>query len=532
MKRKITSHPPRPVLVCIAQDLAALESALPGYNGEAVICSDIPDLCNRVSEQVQAAIIGEEMLSPASIVLISQVLQDQPEWSDLPILIVTRNDAIPTFTQKARQKLGNVFFTTISPATLDSSLHSAFRSRERQRHDWELAEEYKQIIQDLQDSRRQLEQTVRDRTDKLRKLTGELILSEQQERRRLAAILHDHLQQLLVSAKYRVASLTRAEDANIQITAQEVEDLLGEVIEASRSLTSELSPPIIHESSLRKGIEWLSGFMSARNGIPIQLKAENEFDQIDDIVKVLLFESTRELLSSLVKNTRMQSAELLIEQTDDEFLQIRVAAKGAGSDAAGFNLFRISERLKLIGGNIEVKSKPGKGVSFLLRAPSTQPAGQTKSDRTSVEPGPQSELIFTRPGKPVGSMIRVLVADDHAVMRQGLSTQLSQEPDIVIIGEAANGLAALKKARDLHPDVVLMDLGMPEMNGVEATQKIHSEMPDIRVIGLSIYDEQERANAMYAAGAVAYLSKSCSVSVLTAAIRRSTGKPEYPAARR
>ena len=110
-------------------------------------------------------------------------------------------------------------------------------------------------------------------------------------------------------------------------------------------------------------------------------------------------------------------------------------------------------------------------------------------------------------------MIRILIADDHAVMRQGLSTSLGQEPDIAIVGEAADGKAAVEKTRNLHPDVVLMDLGMPKMGGIEATQIIHSEMPNTRVIGLSMFVEKERANAMFEAGAVAYLSKSCSVEL-------------------
>jgi signal transduction histidine kinase/CheY-like chemotaxis protein len=531
MKKKATSQPPQPVLVCMAQIPAVLESALSHHERGAVVCSDVQELCNQISDKVESAIVGEEMLSPDSIQLLFKALQGQPDWSDLPILVITMNGiASSLMQQQVRKQLGNVYFTTLSPATLDSSLYSVFRSRDRQRHDCELADEYKQVMQALQDSRRQLEKTVLDRTTQLRQLTSELILGEQKERRRLAGILHDHLQQLLVSAKYRVASLTRMEDPKIQTTAQEVEELLGEVIEASRSLTSELSPPIVHESTLRKGMEWLAGFTKAKNGIPVQINVEGEFDQLDEIIKLLLFESARELLSNLAKNTRMQSAELHLEQIDDELLQIRISAKGTGFDSAGLDLLKTTERLKLIGGDIEVKSKAGKGMIFSIKAPFIRPPAQSHPGQASTEPS--SKSTFARPGKPVGGMIRVLLADDHAVMRQGLSTQLSQEPDIAIIGEASDGQDALQKARDLHPDVILMDLGMPKMNGIEATRKIHSEMPDVRVIGLSIYDEKERANAMYAAGAVAYLSKSCSVSVLTAAIRHSTGKPEYSASRR
>ena len=85
---------------------------------------------------------------------------------------------------------------------------------------------------------------------------------------------------------------------------------------------------------------------------------------------------------------------------------------------------------------------------------------------------------------------------------------------------------ALDKTRSLNPDVVLMDLGMPKMSGIEATRVIHSEMPNVRIIGLSMFEEKERA-AMFEAGAVDYLSKTCSVDALTTAIRRCIGKPKY-----
>lgn len=126
---------------------------------------------------------------------------------------------------------------------------------------------------------------------------------------------------------------------------------------------------------------------------------------------------------------------------------------------------------------------------------------------------------------PVNGTIRILVADDHSIMRQGLSLFLSQEPDIAIVGEAVDGTSALEKARTLRPDVILMDLGMPGINGVEATRIIHSEMPRIRIIGLSMYEATEQAASMYAAGAVAYLSKCCSFKELTGTIRQCAGNP-------
>lgn len=145
---------------------------------------------------------------------------------------------------------------------------------------------------------------------------------------------------------------------------------------------------------------------------------------------------------------------------------------------------------------------------------------ESRLNSFSVHPGFKTDSAISRPGKPLNGTIRVLIADDHSVMRQGLSNSLSQEPDIVIVGEAADGKKALEHARTLRPDVILMDLGMPVMSGIEATQRIHLEMPKVRVIGLSMFEEPESASAMLEAGAVDYLNKCCSIEELTTAIRR------------
>jgi len=117
------------------------------------------------------------------------------------------------------------------------------------------------------------------------------------------------------------------------------------------------------------------------------------------------------------------------------------------------------------------------------------------------------------------SMFRVLIVDDHKVIRQGMAARLRREPDIEIAGEAGNGEEAIQRAHELLPNVILMDFSMPRMDGVEATRKIHAELPDIRIIGLSMYEEADRAKAMLEAGAAGYVTKSAELEELLAAIR-------------
>ena len=104
-------------------------------------------------------------------------------------------------------------------------------------------------------------------------------------------------------------------------------------------------------------------------------------------------------------------------------------------------------------------------------------------------------------------------------MRQGLAALLQEERDIEVIGQAADGWEALELARLLKPDVVIMDVTMPRLGGLDATRLISAEMPEVRVVGLSLHDAADMAKAMHEAGARTYLSKSDPVEDLIAAIR-------------
>lgn len=115
--------------------------------------------------------------------------------------------------------------------------------------------------------------------------------------------------------------------------------------------------------------------------------------------------------------------------------------------------------------------------------------------------------------------IRILIADDHPVVREGLSAMLSKEQDIQVVGEAGNGAEAINKAKELQPNIVLMDLRMPEVDGVEAMRQIGAENSDIKFIVLTTYDNDEYIFKGIEAGARAYLLKDAPREELFKAIR-------------
>ncbi len=116
-------------------------------------------------------------------------------------------------------------------------------------------------------------------------------------------------------------------------------------------------------------------------------------------------------------------------------------------------------------------------------------------------------------------MTRVLLADDHKILRQGLRTLLEQEEDIHIVGEADNGRSSVKLAGELRPDVIIMDVAMPDLNGIDATRRITEAEPRARVLALSMHSDGRYVRGMLQAGARGYILKDCAAEELTRAIR-------------
>lgn len=115
--------------------------------------------------------------------------------------------------------------------------------------------------------------------------------------------------------------------------------------------------------------------------------------------------------------------------------------------------------------------------------------------------------------------LRVLLADDHAVIREGLKSLINAQPDMNIIGEANNGRSAWQQAKALQPDVVIMDVSMPELNGAQVTERLKQECPAMKVLALTIHEDQGYLRQLLKAGAAGYMLKRAAVEELIFAIR-------------
>ena len=123
--------------------------------------------------------------------------------------------------------------------------------------------------------------------------------------------------------------------------------------------------------------------------------------------------------------------------------------------------------------------------------------------------------------------IRILLADDHQIVREGLGFLIGAQSDMEVVAEAQDGRMALQLVEEHRPDVAIMDVGMPQLNGVEATRQIATEFPQVKVIALSMHDDRRFVSGMLRAGASGYLLKNCASDELIQAIRTVVANQTY-----
>ncbi len=364
------------------------------------------------------------------------------------------------------------------------------------------------------------------RATQLRHLASQLTHAEQRERRRMAQLLHDHLQQYLVGARLKLGMVRhRVDEPEISDLLNQVDELLKTSIEASRSLSIELSPPILYEAGLAAALDWLARQCREKHGLDVSVEADPAAQPADETMKVALFHAVRELLFNVVKHAGVAEASVHLCRLNDQRIEIAVSDQGAGFDlgrlrstgaGAGFGLFSLQERLSVLGVGTRIESAPGRGTCVRLEAPVT--AGPAAAAQESAgSPEPPLRIAKAEP-EPQGR-IRVLLADDHKIVREGLVGILSDEPDMVVVGQAEDGRAAIEMARELNPDAIIMDVSMPRLNGIEATRVLAAAMPHVRIIGLSAHEEEDMAMSLIRAGASAFLSKGGPAQDLIAIIR-------------
>ncbi len=396
----------------------------------------------------------------------------------------------------------------------------------------------KETAEKLAELNQTLEKRVHQRTielvryqARLRSMATDLTLMEQRERRRLATDLHDYLAQLLIACHFNFSqALLLTDSESLLGVIRESNLLVNQAIEYTRTLVTQISPPCLYEFGLPAALKWLGAEMK-KQGLTVEVHGENLSVNLREEQAILLYQSARELLFNVLKHSGSQNAIVSLSIQENNLFTIDVADHGRGfnkgqveqveseKDSGNtFGLFSIRERIEALGGKTTITSDLGKGTRILLQVPLEKTSFGHERPIQDSRPVPDPMRTSDVPSR--SKKIRVLLADDHQMVREGLCRILNAEMDMEIVGEAEDGQQALMLCHSLRPDVVVIDLHMPNVDGLKATRKIKQDHPDTAVIGLSVYDTPEIAQWFTEAGANAFMVKGKPAEFLLNAIRQ------------
>ena len=217
----------------------------------------------------------------------------------------------------------------------------------------------------------------------------------------------------------------------------------------------------------------------------------------------MFFRIAQEFISNTLKHARATRLEVYLNQTETE-LQLKMVDNGVGFDIderhdLSYGLNNIEERVDDMAGTMTLLSQKEKEYQWIF-------ACLWLREKTRR--------------KKMAQKIRVILVDDHEMVRLGLKSFFNLQPDVEVIGEAGNGIDGIKLALDLKPDVVVMDLVMPEMSGVEATLKLLKEWKEAKILVLTSYLDNEKIYPVIEAGAKGYMLKTSSAAEILNAIQK------------
>jgi DNA-binding NarL/FixJ family response regulator/signal transduction histidine kinase len=370
-----------------------------------------------------------------------------------------------------------------------------------------------------------------------------------EERNRLAREMHDTVAQALAGLVFQLETaqtLLQSDDreAALEMLAAS-RTQAKKALEDTRRAVQGLAPEALERLSPAQAIAEETRRFEAEEGIPTAFILTGEEQILLSEQRTALLRIAQEALTNARKYARANrvrvglqygpdSVTLLIE---DDGVGFDLAAQDPSTLEGGYGLFGMQERARLLYGEVQIESTPGWGTRIRAVLPhrpaspiganagaleTSPPLANTLSDpRVETRPLPEPGSLPRRgAGEPSRSApVRVLVADDHAITREGIRAMLEASGEIVVAGEAGDGAEAVEKARLLQPDVVLMDLQMPRVDGLEGLRRLHAEQPSLPVVILTTFQTDASVTEALSAGARGYLLKDTEPAHLIAAIR-------------
>ena len=344
-------------------------------------------------------------------------------------------------------------------------------------------------------ARKTAERELNDSYNQMRTLTGRLMRAQDDERRRIAQMLHETTAQDLAALKMLLARLNRTADHlsdGERSALTESISLAEQSMTEIRTLSYLLHPPFLDETGLLSALRWYAAGFAERSGIKVDLELPESFERLPLDTETALFRIVQESLINIHRHAGSETARIRLRR-DAETLVLEIDDRGhgipnaslkhimSGGGVVGVGIAGMSERIEQLGGRLEIESGDH-GTTVRARLP----------------------LVAGRRLMP----LRILVVDDHAVVRRGVRSLLESHEGWEVCGEATTGRDAVEQSRRLRPDVVVMDLSLPELNGLDATRQILKDAPDTEVLVLTMHHSEELARDVLQAGARGYVLKS------------------------
>ena len=349
-----------------------------------------------------------------------------------------------------------------------------------------------------------------------------------EERERLAREIHDSLGQTLAGVVTQLETLEqRLELEGGKVFADDVRvarDQARESLEEARRSVWDLQPAALEAGGLAGTLE-REAQRAEQAGLDVSLRIEGTPGaELERGIEQALYRIAQESISNVLQHAQAEVATICLELDDSE-VRLRISDDGVGFDpesppvqaagGRGFGLTSIQERARLLDGRVEFHSTPGVGTEVLAVVPIAGAAPEVGADEPSRRPAGDGE----EPANDAAARIRVLIVDDHEVVRRGIRQMLSPRDGVEVVGEAGDGAAAVRQVRSLSPDVTLLDVQMPELDGVETLRRFREEGFETRAILLSVFAKDEQILAGLRAGASGYLMKDAHREDLLEAIR-------------
>jgi len=362
---------------------------------------------------------------------------------------------------------------------------------------------------------------LRSNEESLRQLSTRLLQLQDEERRRISRDLHDITGQKLAFQTIGLSQvLTQKSDVldeESRRTLSECVALSKQVADEIRTLSYLLHPPLLDELGLASAVRWYAEGYERRTGIQVKVEIAPDFRRLPADTEVTLFRVIQESLTNIHRYSGSQKAFVRLTQSTSKIeLRIGDFGKGILADKSGqvtgkmvrlgVGIQGMKERMRQLGGKLEINSRPNKGTVVIATLP--------VSDRETLSSARENGVAESTLGPeavPVnrdGGRKTILIADDHEMLRRGLRTMMEKEQQWQICGEAANGQEAVDKARKLRPDLVILDINMPILNGLAAARAILRDHPETKVLIFTVHDSEQTVREIKAAGAHGYLSKS------------------------